>query len=59
MLPWAALGIDGPPKANKLSIEVSATSWDNGRWMSLSGLPPHECSANPKRWMTVSFAAGE
>jgi hypothetical protein len=59
MLPWAALGIEGPPKDNRLSVEISATSWDNARWMSLSGLAPREGSANPKRWLTVSLAAGE
>src|SRR6185437_10405823 len=57
MLPWAALGIDAPPKANKLSIEVSATSWDNGRWMSLSGLPPAKGSNETKRWLTVPLAS--
>ena len=59
MLPWAALGLDGPPHANKLSIEVSATSWDNGRWMSLSGLAPRDSSASLKRWLTVSLGAGD
>ena len=53
MLPWDALGSDGPPKANKLSVEVSAMSWDNARWMSLSGLPPEKGSADTKRWLTV------
>jgi hypothetical protein len=56
LLPWAALGIDAPPQANKLAIEVSATSWDNGRWMSLSGLPPQKGSAATKRWLTVPLA---
>jgi hypothetical protein len=32
-------------------------SWDNGRWMSLSGLSPRDGSTNPKRWLTVSLAA--
>ena len=56
LLPWGALGIDAPPKANKLAIEVSATSWDNGRWMSLSGLAPRDGTAHPKRWLIVSLA---
>jgi hypothetical protein len=56
MLPWSALGLDGPPKANKLAIEVSAVSWDNGRWMSLSGLPPERGSAASKRWLMVPLA---
>ncbi|HLI20214.1 MAG TPA: hypothetical protein VKV32_03790, partial [Stellaceae bacterium] len=57
LLPWSAFGIDGPPKSNKLALEVSAVSWDNGRWMSLSGLPPQKGSAAPKRWLTVPLAA--
>ena len=56
MLPWNALGIDKPPKTNMLSVEVSATSWDNGRWMSLSGLPPEKGSSEIKRWLTMPLA---
>ncbi|HVA14578.1 MAG TPA: hypothetical protein VNF99_15130 [Stellaceae bacterium] len=57
LLPWPALGIAGPPQAGKLRVEVSVVSWDNGRWMSLSGLPPRQDSANPKRWKTVPLEA--
>jgi hypothetical protein len=56
LLPWSALGLDGPPKANKLKVEVSAVSWDNERWMSLSGLSPLQSSAAPHRWLTVPLA---
>jgi hypothetical protein len=57
LLPWQALGLDGPPKADKLKVEISVVSWDNARWMSLSGLPPREGSAAPARWLTVPLAA--
>jgi hypothetical protein len=56
LLPWHALGLDGPPKANQLRIEVSAVSWDNARWMSLSGRAPRAGSATPNRWLTVALA---
>src|SRR6185312_14173513 len=57
LLPWQALGLEGPPKSGKLKIEVSAVAWYNSRWMSLSGLPPDEGSAEPQRWMSVRLAA--
>ena len=57
LLPWAALGLDAPPKAHKLAIEVSATSWDNGRWMSLSGIAPRQGTLETKRWMAAKLAA--
>jgi hypothetical protein len=56
LLPWAALGSDGPPKSGKLRVEVSVVSWDNARWMSLSGLPPRQGSIAAKRWTTVPLA---
>lgn len=51
LLPWAALGLDGPPAGSKLRIEVSATAWYHSRWMSLSGLAPG--TSEPKRWAIV------
>jgi len=57
MLPWGALGVDAPPKARKLAVEVSAVSWDNGRWMSLSGLAPAQGALETKRWMTAKLTA--
>jgi hypothetical protein len=50
-LPWHALGLDRPPKSRKLRLEISARSWDRGRWMSLTGLPPELGSADPARWL--------
>ena len=56
LLPWRALGLDGPPPSGQLKVEVSATAWFNARWMSLSGLPPRQGSAEPRRWLTVRLA---
>jgi hypothetical protein len=50
VLPWRALGLDGPPPSGKIKIEISASAWLNARWMSLSGLPPRAGSADPARW---------
>jgi len=52
-LPWSSLGLDGPPINGQLRLEVSSTAWHRSRWMSLSGLPPEQGRARPKRWMTV------
>jgi hypothetical protein len=49
-LPWSALGLDGPPAGGQMRIEVSATAWHRSRWMSLSGMPPEQGWARPKRW---------
>jgi hypothetical protein len=53
LIPWRALGRDGPPQDGRLKIEVSASGWFRSRWMSLSGLPPTQGSAAPARWATV------
>ncbi|HVJ53813.1 MAG TPA: hypothetical protein VM689_15195 [Aliidongia sp.] len=50
LLPWAALGLDGPPATGKLKVEVSATAWYHSRWMSLSGTAPAEGESRPKGW---------
>ena len=50
LLPWTALGLDGPPAGGQLRVEVSATAWHRSRWMSLSGMPPEQGWARPKRW---------
>jgi hypothetical protein len=55
LLPWAALGRDGPPADGRLRIEVSASAWYHSRWMSLTGLPPAAGSANPRRWIEMQL----
>ena len=50
LLPWAALGLDAPPSGGLVRLEVSATAWHRSRWMSLSGMPPEQGWARPKRW---------
>lgn len=54
LLPWAALGLDGPPAKDKpLKLEISATAWHRSRWMSLSGVAPAPGGADPRRWSVV------
>lgn len=57
MLPWQAMGLDGPPVSGKIKIEISASAWLNARWMSLSGLPPRQGSAEPARWTEMRLGA--
>lgn len=53
LIPWEALGLDGPPADGKLRVEVSSTAWHRSRWMSLSGLSPTEGAAHPEKWMPM------
>ena len=53
LLPWSALGGDGPPAGRRLKVEVSASAWYHSRWMSLSGLPPGKGSASPRAWIEM------
>ncbi len=50
LIPWNALGLDGPPLNQAMRIEVSSSAWFRSRWMSLSGMPPEQGWARPKRW---------
>src|SRR5262249_37445980 len=52
-LPWRALGVDGPPAAGQLRMELAATSYHRARWMSWSGLPPAASLQDTTRWHTV------
>jgi hypothetical protein len=54
-LPWAALGVAGPPADGKLRIEVVGTAWHRARWMSLSGRAPAEAMAHPESWRDVTL----
>jgi hypothetical protein len=57
LLPWKALGRDGPPADRRLKIEISASAWYHSRWMSLTGLPPAEGSASPRRWIEMRLGS--
>jgi hypothetical protein len=57
LLPWQAMGLDGPPASGKIKIEISASTWLKARWMSLSGLPPRQDSADPTRWTEMRLGA--
>ncbi|MDE2228003.1 MAG: hypothetical protein KGL11_03050 [Alphaproteobacteria bacterium] len=55
LIPWAALGMSGPPESHRIRLEVSAQSWFRARWMSLSGLPPEASAADPGVWATATL----
>jgi hypothetical protein len=52
-LPWHTLGVDGPPAAGQLRMELAATSYHRARWMSWSGLPPAVGLQDTTAWHTV------
>jgi hypothetical protein len=52
-LPWHTLGVDGPPAAGQLRMELAATSYHRARWMSWSGLPPAVGLQDITAWHTV------
>jgi hypothetical protein len=58
LIPWAALGLAGPPESRVLKVEVSASAWFRSRWMSLTGLSPTHGSARPGRWAVLRLADG-
>ena len=44
-------------RPGKIKVEVSATTWLNARWMSLSGLPPRTGSRDPAKWAEMRLGA--
>jgi hypothetical protein len=52
-IPWRALGVEGPPAAGQLRMELAATSYHRARWMSWSGLPPAVGLQDTTAWHTV------
>jgi hypothetical protein len=54
-LPWAALGVAGPPADGKLKLEVAGTAWHRARWMSLTGAAPAEAMAHPEHWRDATL----
>ena len=56
VLPWAALGLDGPP-AGPLRMELAATAFHRSRWMSWRGRPPAAAMADAAGWRTVVLSA--
>ena len=56
LIPWSALGLDGPPTHRRIRLEVATSAWFHSRWMSLSGLPPGRGAAHPERWAVLRLA---
>jgi hypothetical protein len=52
-LPWAALGLDGPPVSGEVRVELAATSYHRARWMSWSGQPSTVGMHDPTAWHVV------
>ncbi|HUK57764.1 MAG TPA: hypothetical protein VLV50_00935 [Stellaceae bacterium] len=59
LLPWRALGLDGPPAAGRIRVGLAASSWFRGRTMSLSGKAPAAELREPARWLDVALAPKE
>jgi len=49
-LPWAALGLSGPPADKHLRVQLAATSFYRSRWMSLGGAPPAKAMEDLATW---------
>jgi hypothetical protein len=49
-LPWAALGLSGPPADRHLRVQLAATTFYRSRWMSLGGAPPAQAMENLAAW---------
>jgi hypothetical protein len=56
LIPWRAIGLEGPPASRRIRVEVSSSAWFRSRWMSLSGLSPEAGSAAPDRWSVLRLA---
>lgn len=52
-LPWQALGLEGPPIASQLRMELAATASHRARWMSWSGQPPQQGMQASPAWHAV------
>jgi hypothetical protein len=58
LIPWQALGIEGPIPGMPLRAEVAVTSWHRERWMSLSGGPPAAAMNDPSGWQQMRLGNG-
>lgn len=57
-IPWAALGVAAPAAGARLRVEIAVTSWDRGRWMSLSGRSPAVAMSWPAAWRAMRLGGG-
>jgi hypothetical protein len=54
LVPWAALGVDRPPRA--VRVDVGVTAFHRSRWMSVSGRAPSLAMSHPEGWQTIPLA---
>jgi len=58
VIPWSAFGIAAPAPGTQLRAEIAITSWDRGRWMSLSGRAPDAAMDHPEAWRAMRLGNG-
>ena len=58
VIPWSAFGIAAPAPGTQLRAEIAITSWDRGRWMSLSGRAPDAAMDHPEAWRAMRLDNG-
>jgi hypothetical protein len=58
LLPWSAFGIAPPRPGTALRAEVTATSWDRERSLSLTGRTPGTTMSNPGGWLPMRLGNG-
>jgi hypothetical protein len=58
LIPWAAFGVAPPAAGARMRIETAVTSWDNDRWMSLSGRPPTAAMHDAGGWRKMRLGDG-
>jgi len=52
VLPWSALGVDGPPPP-PLRMQLAATAFHRSRWMSWNGAPPEAAMQDSSGWREI------
>ena len=54
-VPWAQLGLAGPPTRDALRLALGVTAFYRSKWMSLDGVMPDAAMARPEIWTTVQL----
>jgi hypothetical protein len=57
-IPWSAIGVAAPSPGAPLRAEVTITSWDRDRWMSLTGPAPATAMNDPAQWRVMRLGDG-
>lgn len=54
-VPWAALGLRGPPSSDVIRLYLGATAYHRSRWMAWGGGDPAVAFADPQQWGLVQL----